>query len=195
MLLSTNSLRRNRRPVIQLFDLPSSPARDFCWLWEQTYRHNGNLIDYIHRAHRFTDHVAPRAGRLLTADSTTRPASPALFFVLTLAFAVCFWGLHYKLSLYHSAAARPAVPAAKLLSQKERPVSFNDVDFVRPVSPQTESSIFFPTFLLAAIVFSSHLVLLRWIRTVTTDGGCRQQNCAKSHCLSPRPPPARLLSC
>lgn len=143
----------------------------------------------------FTERAAPRAGRLLTADRTNRPNAPALFFVLILAFAVCSWGLRYKLSLYHAAGARPAVPAAKLLSQKERPVSFNDVDSVRPVSPQSKSSIFFPTIVLAAIVFGSYLVLLRWIRTVTTDEGCRQQNCAKSHCFSPRPPPALLLSC
>jgi hypothetical protein len=38
-----------------------------------------------------------------------------------LAFAVSFWGLHYKLSLYHPPAVHARGPAAKLLSQKERP--------------------------------------------------------------------------
>jgi hypothetical protein len=38
-----------------------------------------------------------------------------------LAFAVSSWGLQYKLSLYHARGAHPAAPAAKLLSQKERP--------------------------------------------------------------------------
>jgi hypothetical protein len=42
-------------------------------------------------------------------------------FLLTLAFAVFAWGLHYKLSLYRSAEIRQHQPAAKLLSQKERP--------------------------------------------------------------------------
>lgn len=42
-------------------------------------------------------------------------------FLLVLAFAVFAWGLHYKLSLYRSAAASQQQPAAKLLSQKERP--------------------------------------------------------------------------
>jgi hypothetical protein len=38
-----------------------------------------------------------------------------------LGIAVFFWGLQYKLSLYHS--EQGAVPAAKLLSQRERPAS------------------------------------------------------------------------
>jgi len=56
-------------------------------------------------------------------DAKTRRAKPALFLVM-LALAVFGWGLHYKLSLYRSRShlARPA-QAAKLLSQKERPVS------------------------------------------------------------------------
>ena len=38
-----------------------------------------------------------------------------------LGFAVCFWGLHYKLSLYHPDKLHGLESAAKLLSQKERP--------------------------------------------------------------------------
>jgi hypothetical protein len=58
---------------------------------------------------------------LLTSDTTTRRRLPALAVILMLAFAVSFWGLQYKLSLYHARAAHPAAPAAKLLSQNERP--------------------------------------------------------------------------
>ena len=58
---------------------------------------------------------------LLTSDTTTRRRMPALVVILLLAFAVSFWGLQYKLSLYHARVAHPAVPAAKLLSQNERP--------------------------------------------------------------------------
>ena len=58
---------------------------------------------------------------LLTSDTTTRRRLPALVVILLLAFAVSFWGLQYKLSLYHARAAHPAAPAAKLLSQNERP--------------------------------------------------------------------------
>jgi hypothetical protein len=58
---------------------------------------------------------------LLTSDTTTRRRMPALVVILLLAFAVSFWGLQYKLSLYHARATHPAAPAAKLLSQNERP--------------------------------------------------------------------------
>jgi hypothetical protein len=40
-----------------------------------------------------------------------------------LGVAVICWGLHSKLSLYQSAAARHGVPVAKILSQKERAVA------------------------------------------------------------------------
>ena len=58
---------------------------------------------------------------LLTSDTTTRRRLPAWAVIVMLAFAVSFWGLQYKLSLYQTVAAHPAAPAAKLLSQKERP--------------------------------------------------------------------------
>lgn len=43
--------------------------------------------------------------------------------LLVLAFAVFAWGLHYKLSLYRSGATCSREAAAKLLSQKERPLA------------------------------------------------------------------------
>jgi hypothetical protein len=47
---------------------------------------------------------------------------------LVLAMAVFGWGLHYKLSLYHTAApATERQPEAKLLSQKERPQAASSV--------------------------------------------------------------------
>ena len=55
--------------------------------------------------------------------STTRRKSPALMLAMALAFAVFVWGLQYKVSLYYSAAAQHAIPAAKLLSQRERPLA------------------------------------------------------------------------
>jgi len=60
---------------------------------------------------------------LLLSNKTNRQQLPALLLVLLLGFAVFLWGMRYKLSLYQSDAAQRAVPAAKLLSQKERPVS------------------------------------------------------------------------
>lgn len=57
---------------------------------------------------------------MLKSHDTTRRTAPAMF-LLMLAFAVFAWGLHYKLSLYRSEATHHRQPAAKLLSQKERP--------------------------------------------------------------------------
>ncbi|HXE08121.1 MAG TPA: hypothetical protein VN612_09500 [Acidobacteriaceae bacterium] len=52
-----------------------------------------------------------------------RPGSPCWAIALLLAFAVSVWGLHYKLSLYQPSASKAHAPAAKLLSQKERPAA------------------------------------------------------------------------
>lgn len=50
--------------------------------------------------------------------------SPMLAGVLAvLAFSLFSWGLAYKLSLYHSHQTSSKMVAAKLLSQKERPIS------------------------------------------------------------------------
>ena len=40
---------------------------------------------------------------------------------MLLACTVVFWGVQYKVSLYRSPAAQRSIPAAKLLSQDERP--------------------------------------------------------------------------
>lgn len=62
--------------------------------------------------------------------------------VLLVVFAVFSWGVQYKLSLYdRPAKSIAAVPQAKLLSQKERPVavyqamSVNASDALLPVPP------------------------------------------------------------
>jgi hypothetical protein len=71
--------------------------------------------------------------------------------ILMLAFAVSFWGLQYKLSLYHSVGAKPVVPEAKLLSQKERPVTNGHLERVllssRPLALATHS--FAPVYVAA----------------------------------------------
>ena len=49
--------------------------------------------------------------------------SPGLACMLCLLSLSLFsWGLHYKLSLYHAGRSQTKTAAAKLLSQKERPV-------------------------------------------------------------------------
>jgi len=130
---------------------------------------------------------------LLVFDTTTRRTTPALFFVLMLAVAVCFWGLRYKLSLYHFGIAWATGPAAKLLSPKERPISSMDVDSMYPASQPPQLSTLFPTFLIAATAVDSYLVRSYSIWTVTTYVDCRQQSRVNSFCFSPRPPPAASL--
>jgi hypothetical protein len=48
------------------------------------------------------------------------PGLACMLFVLSL--SLFSWGLHYKLSLYHAGQSQTKTAAAKLLSQKERPV-------------------------------------------------------------------------
>ena len=142
---------------------------------------------------RFTEYAVPGAGRLLTVDTTTRRTAPALFFVLMLAIAVFSWGLHYKMSLYCPKATQSNVPVAKLLSQKERPVSPKDLSSARSTSPQPQSSTPFSIFLIATIAAGVSFVLSISIRTVTTIDDSRNRSCAVSYCFSPRPPPAASL--
>ena len=143
--------------------------------------------------HLSSEHVAPRSSRLPRLDSTTRRTASGLF-LATLAFAVFFWGLHYKLSLYRSNTAQHCSPEAKLLSQKERPVSFNRLGSVRSVSPQPQSSTFFFTFLIAAVAIGSYPDISLGTQLVTTDDDSRQQCRATARCFSSRPPPASLPS-
>ena len=61
-------------------------------------------------------------------ERKTRRKYSALALVATVACALILWGLQSKLSLYHSASAQSGVPIAKLLSQRERPVSTGRVE-------------------------------------------------------------------
>jgi hypothetical protein len=85
-----------------------------------------NPIDCVYRAKGVfegTTKDPPEPSTLLTFDCSTRRTSRALFLFLMLGLAVFLWGISYKLSLYRSEVAQRAIPAAKLLSQKERPSS------------------------------------------------------------------------
>lgn len=58
---------------------------------------------------------------VLTLNPTSRRRPSALTLAVLLGTAVFMWGLGYKLSLYQPVAVHPTEPAARLLSQKERP--------------------------------------------------------------------------
>jgi hypothetical protein len=109
--------------------------------------------------------------------------------ILFLAFAVFGWGIKYKLSLYDAPGSLLAhIPHAKLLSQKERPVTDSVVDSVPAASPLPQSSIFNPAILAVGLMLALHLaVALRSVTIMVDDS--RQQRSTNSSFFSFRPPP------
>jgi hypothetical protein len=65
---------------------------------------------------------------VLTLNPTSRRRPSALTLAVLLGCAVFLWGLGYKLSLYQPVVSRHSEPAARLLSQKERPVPVLHLD-------------------------------------------------------------------
>jgi hypothetical protein len=128
---------------------------------------------------------------LLTSDTTTRRRMPALVVILMLAFAVSFWGLQYKLSLYHARVAHPAAPAAKLLSQNERPRANRLLERLsssgRPFARATRANIWSAA---AALPANAQRTGLRGLKE--RDGGAETPRMACSWQVSltgPRAPP------
>jgi hypothetical protein len=110
-----------------------------------------------------------------------------------LALAVFGWGIKYKISLYDQPGSSSThMSHAKLLSQKERPVSSSNLDLVRPSLLEAQSSISYPTFLIAAIVLGSYFTVSLWMLAGATDGDSYRQRCSNSIYFSFRPPPALL---
>lgn len=72
------------------------------------------------------------------------------FAVVCLAAAVFLWGTEYKVSLYpHGYKSRPAVPSAKLLSERERPASVTQA--VEPADTLALAAFFSLTLLTLAL--------------------------------------------
>jgi hypothetical protein len=129
---------------------------------------------------------------MLIVDSPTRRTAPTCFLVLMLALAVLAWGVRYKLSLYHATTNRVTAPAAKLLSQKERPASSSDVNSAYIVSADSWSRNSHPKILIPAITFGLCIVLFVWTRNHSAqDESLAQYHAHWLACL-PRPPPALL---
>lgn len=64
--------------------------------------------------------------------------SPILACMLAvLSVSLFSWGLAYKLSLYRSHQLPPKMAAAKLLSQKERPVAAQSSQAIPPIVPNS----------------------------------------------------------
>jgi hypothetical protein len=87
---------------------------------------------------------------------TIRRDAQTLTLTVLLAFCVFQWGLHYKLSLYHVVANEQSRPAAKLLSQRERPVaSVHTEGFLLSGSPIPTASLSIPSAFAAFLTNTS----------------------------------------
>jgi hypothetical protein len=123
-----------------------------------------------------------------------RVSAVTVFAILFLAFTVFGWGTGYKLSLYDSPCSPSTIiPAAKLLSQKERPSTARIAAQLVPATPVQETTKYYPAIIVAALMFSLRLLISTWVR-VTTDHDSIAQRSAHSSFFSFRPPPA-YLSC
>jgi Na+/H+-dicarboxylate symporter len=117
-----------------------------------------------------------------------------VFAVLFLALTVLGWGTGYKISLYHL-PGNPSlsIPAAKLLSQKERPSTTRAAEGVLPATPSRQPSTYYPAILMVALMFGLPLAVSARMREVAMDDSRRQRS-AHSIFFSFRPPPALLPS-
>lgn len=114
--------------------------------------------------------------------------------VLFLAFTVLGWGTGYKLSLYeHPAGPVRSIPAAKLLSERERPSATQVADAAFP-----KSSPALPPYLRSmVVVFALTLGLQSFAvpAILESEGLASRKRLSTYACFfSFRPPPA-LLPC
>lgn len=121
-----------------------------------------------------------------------RASVVTVFAILFLAFTVFGWGTGYKLSLYDPPGSPSTIiPAAKLLSQKERPSTAKiAAQLVPPApAPAQETTSYYPAIVFVALMFSLRLLISTRIR-VTTEHDSIAQRSAHSIFFSFRPPPA-----
>jgi hypothetical protein len=129
--------------------------------------------------------------RLMRMNRTSRRPLPlSTMGIFLLACAVFGWGLQYKISLYDQANGQSAsIPHAKLLSERERPVSSLDGASISPSSTQPQSSVFYPLFLIVTLVLGLRLSADVWMRNPRVADAMPQQRRAHSNFFSFRPPP------
>ena len=134
--------------------------------------------------------------RLMRINRTSRRVPPlSAMGIFLLACAVFGWGLQYKISLYEQANGQSAlIPHAKLLSERERPVSSLDGASISPSSTQPQSSAFYPLFLIVTLMLGSRLSADVWMRNSRVADAVPQQRRAHSNFFSFRPPPVSPFS-
>lgn len=115
--------------------------------------------------------------------------------VICLVIAVFVWGVQYKKSLYDAPGSlSAAMPHAKLLSQKERPVSSVDLESLWVVPQPIESAISGSSFLVFAIMLSLHASAVVFVRfSVIGEDSPRKLRFASNY-FSFRPPPVSIPS-
>lgn len=128
--------------------------------------------------------------RIISSDR--RASVVTVFAVLFLAFTVFGWGTGYKLSLYDPPGSPSTIiPAAKLLSQKERPSTAKVATQLVPPAPDRKTTNYYPAIVLVGLMFSLRLLISAWVR-VTIEHDSIAQRSAHSNFFSFRPPPASL---
>jgi hypothetical protein len=128
---------------------------------------------------------------LAKEESKSRLKRPAWSVTLLLALAVSAWGLHYKLSLYHLGAIETRGPAAKLLSEKERPVASAQLEqSLANGSPPASAHSSSIDRTLAVFILTSPANMLQDGRLVSPSRhGPRPQLLPSIRPSAPRPPP------
>jgi hypothetical protein len=116
--------------------------------------------------------------------------------IVFLALAVFGWGVKYKISLYDPPGSISAhMSHAKLLSQKERPVSSDNLHLVRPSLLEAQSLISSHAFFIAAVVLVLCCAASIRMLTRAQDGDPYRRRCSlNSIYFFFRPPPAQLPS-
>jgi Na+/H+-dicarboxylate symporter len=127
-------------------------------------------------------------------SSHRRASVVTVFAILFLAFTVFGWGIGYKLSLYDPPGSPSTIiPAAKLLSQRERPSTAKVAGELLPATRAQEITKYYPAIVIVALMFGLRLLLSTRVR-VTIDHDLLAQRSAHSSFFSFRPPPALLPS-
>src|ERR1700730_5394432 len=122
-----------------------------------------------------------------------RASAITMFAILFVAFTVLGWGTGYKLSLYDPPGSPSTIiPAAKLLSQKERPSTAKVTAQLVPAAPVQKTTNYYPAIVFVALIFSLRLPISTWVR-VTTEHDSIAQRSAHTIFFSFRPPPAYLF--
>jgi hypothetical protein len=104
------------------------------------------------------------------------------------------WGTGYKMSLYHSqGSSSSSIPAAKLLSQNERPSTTTVAEAILPQAPNHLPSFYYAAILIASLLFGLGLSVSAWMREIAMDDSRRQRS-AHFNFFFFRPPPALLPS-